>query len=364
MGGPVGCIEVGPVPNEYYQPICVTNPADPGCTAPWEPPCRPGVPNPSIPGESFLDTPIVNGTAYPYLEVEPKAYRFRVLNASNDRFLNLQLYVAADKTAPTTADTDYTATPATSAARAAYRLATARRSRWSRSVWRRRTNMRTRRAAFPIRQRKDRTGSMIGTEGGFMPKPVVVPQQPIGYNLDPAYFNFGVVNQHSLFLGSAERADVVVDFSAYAGKTLILYNDSPAPVPAGAAPYDFYTGNGNQMDGGGAPNTQPGYGPNTRTIMQIRVTKPLTTPTHGRHACESRGGLCEDRHEAGRLRGVAGPDHHSAGGLQLRLQHLVPDDRCAAVYPDRRHAEDLPAYQRERGSSACCHAAARDEGHA
>ena len=120
---------------------------------------------------------------------------------------------------------------------------------------------------------------MIGTEGGFMPKPVVVPQQPIGYNLDPAYFAFGIVNQYSLFLGSAERADVVVDFSAYAGKTLILYNDSPAPVPAGAAPYDFYTGNGNQMDGGGAPNTLPGYGPNTRTIMQIRVTKPITTPT-------------------------------------------------------------------------------------
>ncbi len=58
----------------------------------------PGVPNPSMPGESFLDTPIVNGTAYPYLEVEPKAYRFRILNAANDRFFNLQLYVAADKT--------------------------------------------------------------------------------------------------------------------------------------------------------------------------------------------------------------------------------------------------------------------------
>ena len=64
-----------------------------------------------------------------------------------------------------------------------------------------------------------------------------------------------------------------------AGKTLILYNDSPAPVPAGASPYDFYTGNGNQMDGGGAPNTQPGYGPNTRTIMQIRVSPAVTTPT-------------------------------------------------------------------------------------
>ncbi len=134
---------------------------------------------------------------------------------------------------------------------------------------------------------------LIGTEGGFMPKPVVVPQQPIGYNLDPAYFNFGIVNQHSLFLGSAERADVVVDFSAYAGKTLILYNDSPAPVPAGAAPYDFYTGIGDQMDGGGAPNTQPGYGPNTRTIMQIRVAEPqqrrhLTLPLRTSRRCLPR----------------------------------------------------------------------------
>jgi hypothetical protein len=112
-----------------------------------------------------------------------------------------------------------------------------------------------------------------------MPKPVVVPQQPIGWNVDPAYFSFGLVNQHSLFLGSAERADVIVDFSAYAGKTLILYNDSPAPVPAAVPQYDYYTGNGNLMDTGGAPNTQPGYGPNTRTIMQIRVGTTVTTPT-------------------------------------------------------------------------------------
>jgi hypothetical protein len=119
----------------------------------------------------------------------------------------------------------------------------------------------------------------IGTEGGFMPKPVVVPQKPIGYNLDPAYFSFGIVNQHSLFLGSAERADVVVDFSAYAGKTLILYNDSPAPVPAGVPGYDYFTGGANQMDVGGAPTTQPGYGPNTRTIMQIRVGPAITNPT-------------------------------------------------------------------------------------
>ena len=97
-GGPVGCIEVGPVPNPYHQPDCDLVPPGPGCTAPWEPPLNPGTPNPSIPGESFLDTPIVNGTAYPVLKVEPKAYRFRILNAANDRALNLQLYVAADKT--------------------------------------------------------------------------------------------------------------------------------------------------------------------------------------------------------------------------------------------------------------------------
>ena len=94
--------------------------------------------------------------------------------------------------------------------------------------------MRTRPSGIPDPTTKGPDWILIGTEGGFMPKPVVVPQQPIGWNLDPAYFNFGIVNQHSLLLGSAERADVVVDFSQYAGKTLILYNDAPAAFPAGA----------------------------------------------------------------------------------------------------------------------------------
>jgi hypothetical protein len=67
----------------------------------------------------------------------------------------------------------------------------------------------------------------------------------------------------------AERADVVVDFSQFAGKTLILYNDAPAPAPAPApalgARLDYFTGDGDQSMVGGAPNTPPGYGPNTRT---------------------------------------------------------------------------------------------------
>ena len=44
--------------------------------------------------EAFHDTPLVNGTAYPVLSVQPKSYRLRILNAANDRFFNLQMYVA------------------------------------------------------------------------------------------------------------------------------------------------------------------------------------------------------------------------------------------------------------------------------
>ncbi|MFB3789358.1 MAG: hypothetical protein ACE15F_23610 [bacterium] len=54
----------------------------------------PGVPDLSMTMEAFHDTPVINGTAYPYLEVQPKAYRFRILNAANDRFFNLQLHKA------------------------------------------------------------------------------------------------------------------------------------------------------------------------------------------------------------------------------------------------------------------------------
>jgi FtsP/CotA-like multicopper oxidase with cupredoxin domain len=38
----------------------------------------------------------VNGAAYPTLTIDPKPYRFRILNAANDRFFNLSLYKAID----------------------------------------------------------------------------------------------------------------------------------------------------------------------------------------------------------------------------------------------------------------------------
>jgi hypothetical protein len=112
----------------------------------------------------------------------------------------------------------------------------------------------------------------IGTEGGFLPAPVVVPSQPVTWNGDPTLFNFGNVKDHSLLLGTAERADVIVDFSQYAGKTLILYNDAPTAFPANIPQYDYYTGAPDRTDIGGAPTIQAGYGPNVRTVMQIRVS--------------------------------------------------------------------------------------------
>ena len=56
----------------------------------------PGTPYNSMGMEAFHDTPVVNGTAYPTITVEPKAYRLRFLNAANDRFFNRRFYQAVD----------------------------------------------------------------------------------------------------------------------------------------------------------------------------------------------------------------------------------------------------------------------------
>ncbi|WP_077602924.1 multicopper oxidase family protein [Oceanobacillus sojae] len=49
------------------------------------------LPNPSILPAFNGDTILVNGKIWPYLEVEPRKYRFRILNASNTRSYRLQL---------------------------------------------------------------------------------------------------------------------------------------------------------------------------------------------------------------------------------------------------------------------------------
>jgi FtsP/CotA-like multicopper oxidase with cupredoxin domain len=248
-------VDFPPIPNPY----CLPTPGVDCSDTPWEAPLMPAAPNPSMPGEAFMDTPIVNGTAYPYMEVEPKAYRFRILSAADDRFFNLQLY-EADATVVTPdgrTDTEVTMIPATGVPGIPADFP----------------------SGVPDPTKKGPQWIQIGTEGGFLPKPAVIEQQHISWDLNPTAFAFGNVVDHSLLLAPAERADVIVDFSAFAGKTLILYNDAPAAFPALDPRYDYYTGNPDQQDTGGSPSTIAGFGPNTRTVMQIRVGTDVTTPT-------------------------------------------------------------------------------------
>jgi len=222
------------------------------------------LPHPSSVPEGFMDTMLVNGTPYPFLEVEPRRYRLRILNASNDRTLNLQLY-KADPAFPD--GTEVRMVPAYD----------------------------NRAGGVPDGSLAGPAFINIGTEGGFMQEPVVSNQPNptpaelawtpntklfIDYDKDPRSITINNILDTNLLVGPAQRGDVIVDFSQIpVGTRLILYNDAPAPAPAGDARVDYYTGGPDNTAVGGAPPTLPGYGPNTRTVMQFRV-KAAAGPTN------------------------------------------------------------------------------------
>lgn len=222
--------------------------------------------------EAFMDTPVINGTAYPTLTVEPKAYRFRILNAANDRFFNLGLYVADPSvvTADGRTGTEVKMVPA-NAPGAGGALPACGANQAPPACWPDYWPIDGRAEGVPDPAMVGPDIVMIGSEGGFLPAPAVIPSTPIAYELNRRSVTVLNVLTHGLYLGSAERADVVIDFSQYAGKTLIVYNDAPAPVPAFDPRIDYYTGGPDQTGSGGAESTQPGFGPNTRTVMQIKV---------------------------------------------------------------------------------------------
>ncbi len=305
---PATVIEKGPVPNPYYDPDCSSPfPAVyANCTTPGQPLQIPGTPHPSMGMEAFQDSAVVNGTAFPSLTVDPRAYRFRILNAASDRFQNLSFYVADSTSGNISPDPRL--------------LAVGRSNKTEIKTLPASANFAALNNWPPLWPTDGRDGGVpdpgvctgtgatltctnlgpsflqIGTEGGFLPKPVVIDPQPITYVTDPTAFWVGNVDKMGLALGPAERADVIVDFSAYAGKTLILYNDAPAAWPARVANYDYFTGALDSRDSGGygaggvynpATGTWvvdpinplnvphgilPGYAPNTRTVMQIIVT--------------------------------------------------------------------------------------------
>jgi spore coat protein A len=110
--------------------------------------------------EFFGDVPVVNGKSYPYLEVEPRSYRFRLLNGSNGRTFDMTLEAGSGPNAEVPL----------------------------------------------IRQ--------IGTDLGFLDAPVTI--GPGG-------------DLPSLALGGAERADVLVDFEGFEGRTFYVTNDAETP---------------------------------------------------------------------------------------------------------------------------------------
>jgi FtsP/CotA-like multicopper oxidase with cupredoxin domain len=184
-----------------------------------------GPPNPDVHPfwipEFFGDVMVVNGKSWPFFEVQPRRYRFRVVNGSNARFLQMQLMAA-------TANHQPTATPGP-------------------DIW------------------------QIGSDGGLLNTPT---------DLDSA----SNPNAPHLFLAPAERADVIVDFSGMAGKNFILVNGQGAfaPYPSGDPP-DPNT-NGQVMEfrvtkplQGADPSFDPAAAPRSLRAQPIVDIKPADT---------------------------------------------------------------------------------------
>ena len=226
--------------------------------------------------EAFGDTAMVNGKAYPTMTVDPKTYRFRILSIGNDRTLNLGLYQAVDAAGRVCNASNRTPRVAPTAPGGTVAPATCTEVKMVPALPT---------AGFPANWPTDgRVGGVpdpatagpdivqIGNEAGLLPVPAVWKSQPVNYDYNVRNITMLNILQHDLLLAGGERADVLIDFSRYAGQTLLLYNDAPSPMPANDPRVDYYTGRGDQTDAGGAHDTLPGYGPNTRTIMQIKVS--------------------------------------------------------------------------------------------
>jgi spore coat protein A len=158
--------------------------------------------------EFFGDVIVVNGKTWPYFNVEPRRYRFRILNGSNARFYALSL----GKNGP--------------------------------AIW------------------------QIGTDGGLLDAPV------------------RIAHPNRLLLAPGERADVIIDFAGFAGKTLLLDNTAKAPFPNGI-PADAQTvGQILQfrvvLPLSGTDNTyNPAVGGPLRTAPMVRLVNPGAVVPNG-----------------------------------------------------------------------------------
>ena len=334
-----------------------------------------------------MDTPVVNGVAYPVLHVAPAAYRFKVLSAGNDRSWNLSWFVA-DATQGNTEVAMVPATPPSNGSVVPLCTAVnpvavpglvlglvtglldnagnplngtglpagcwpnygpqpgipAPQTMWAADG---------RAGGAPDPRNAGPPWIQIGSEGGLLPAPVVIPATALNYEQNVRSITVGSVAMHGLWLGPAERADVIVDFSQFAGKTLILYNDGATPAPAVDSRLDYFTNDGDQSPIGGAPNTPPGYGPNIRTVMQVVVdgSAPNTVPfslsalksafastatTQGVFAKTQPTTIVPEPAYNSAYKGNFAPTHASIQSTSLTFQPIAPqalDNPCTANTP-------------------------------
>ena len=190
-----------------------------------------GAPVPSAIPEFFGDTMLVNGHVFPTHTVKAGMYRIRTLNACNARFLNLKFVYGDANGEPVGGYLAPQVAPV--------------------NVW------------------------MIGSEAGFLPAPVQLLAN--GAPINP-------LNLTPWLQAPAERSDLIVDFKACVpGTNVLLYNDAAGPFPIGAPRFDWYPlAPGNP----GAAAILPGFGPNTRTLMQfvVSATGGLTVPITGNNS--------------------------------------------------------------------------------
>jgi FtsP/CotA-like multicopper oxidase with cupredoxin domain len=191
--------------------------------------------------EFFGDVITVNGKSWPFFEVQPRRYRFRIVNGSNARFLQMQLFQEA-----TTARGAFTGIS---------------------SLLTDTHNPPVGIPGPPIWQ--------IGSDGGFLNAPVNVDL------ITPGVPASGDPNSPHLFMAPAERSDIIVDFGGQAGKRFILTNTAVTPYPGGGVITITPDGSMEQLpppaqQGPTASNPNlPGPYEITDQIMEFRVDQPL-----------------------------------------------------------------------------------------
>jgi FtsP/CotA-like multicopper oxidase with cupredoxin domain len=163
--------------------------------------------------EAFFNTMVVNGVTWPTHEVAPAQYRFRLLNGSNSRFINLALIITDPAGNPVTAPLTYYNTDKDGG------------------------------VTTGVADIKELDFFQIGAEQSLKPTVTAV---RTGYatNLSTTEIKNGKVKNttkqstrdQALLMGLAERADVIVDFRGLPDGTIITMTNTAPDAPFGGFP--------------------------------------------------------------------------------------------------------------------------------